>query len=79
MAENMELNEKTLENVSGGVIDYDTGIYIYYTVLNGDCLSMIAQRHGCTTRILYALNRNVIGPNPDLIQPGMLLRIPVLN
>lgn len=79
MTENMELNEKTLESVSGGVIDYDTGIYIYYTVKSGDCLSLIAQWHNVTTRILYVLNQNVIGPNPNLIQPGMLLRIPVLN
>ncbi|WP_433291107.1 M15 family metallopeptidase [Actinoplanes sp. CA-030573] len=49
-----------------------------YTVKNGDSLSAIANRLHLAGgwRPLYDLNRGVIGPNPDQIRPGMVLRLP---
>jgi uncharacterized protein YidB (DUF937 family) len=50
-----------------------------YTVVSGDNLSRIAKRfygNANDWRRLYEANRDVIGPNPDLIQPGQKLRIP---
>lgn len=49
-----------------------------YTVRAGDTLSGIAVRfYGSPNwQKIYAANRNVIGSNPNLIRPGMRLRIP---
>jgi len=48
-----------------------------YTVVKGDTLWKIAGRFGFSHwRPIYESNRDVIGPNPDLIRPGMVLRIP---
>jgi len=47
-----------------------------YTVQPGDTLSGIAARFGISEPTLYAANRVVIGNNPNLIQPGMVLTIP---
>ncbi len=50
-----------------------------YTVGSGDTLSGIAQRalgDANRWRELYELNRDVIGPNPNVIQAGMTLRLP---
>lgn len=50
-----------------------------YTVVEGDSLSEIAQRFtgdGNNWPALYHENQTVIGPNPDLIQPGMILTLP---
>lgn len=50
-----------------------------YTVQAGDSLSRIAARtmdDGNAWRRLYELNRNVIGPNPDGLREGMVLRVP---
>ncbi|MEV6948770.1 transglycosylase family protein [Streptomyces sp. NPDC051172] len=44
-----------------------------YTVREGDTLSEIAARHGTTWQRLYAANKAVIGPDPDLIVPGQQL------
>jgi LysM repeat protein len=49
-----------------------------YVVQNGDSLSSIATRfavHGGWPA-LYAANRHVIGPDPDAIRPGLVLRLP---
>lgn len=47
-----------------------------YTVQRGDTLSSIAKRFGFDSwRDLYKLNRRVIGSNPDLIHPGMVLDV----
>jgi nucleoid-associated protein YgaU len=48
-----------------------------YTVRSGDWLSKIASNQGVTGgwSRLYALNRSVVGPNPDLIFPGQRLRL----
>ncbi|MCY0922476.1 LysM peptidoglycan-binding domain-containing protein [Streptomyces sp. H27-G5] len=50
-----------------------------YTVKSGDSLSAIARRelgNEARWRELYALNRGVVGSNPDLIHPGMVLTLP---
>ncbi|MFJ5022949.1 LysM peptidoglycan-binding domain-containing protein [Streptomyces goshikiensis] len=50
-----------------------------YTVRTGDSLSEIARRelgNEARWRELYAMNRSVIGSNPDLIRPGMVLTLP---
>lgn len=50
-----------------------------YTVKPGDSLSAIARRelgNEARWRELYAMNRTVVGPNPDMILPGMVLTLP---
>lgn len=48
-----------------------------YTVKAGDSLSKIAASLGLANwRELYDTNKGVIGSNPDLIRPGMVLTIP---
>ncbi|MCX5377224.1 LysM peptidoglycan-binding domain-containing protein [Streptomyces sp. NBC_00091] len=50
-----------------------------YTVKPGDSLSAIARRelgNEGRWRELYAMNRGVVGANPDLIRPGMVLTLP---
>ncbi|MEU9033684.1 LysM domain-containing protein [Streptomyces sp. NPDC048352] len=50
-----------------------------YTVKPGDSLSLIARRelgNEARWRELYAMNRGVVGANPDLIRPGMVLTLP---
>ncbi|MDH6542633.1 LysM peptidoglycan-binding domain-containing protein [Streptomyces lavendulae] len=50
-----------------------------YTVKEGDSLSAIARRelgNEARWRELYAMNRAVVGPNPDMILPGMVLTLP---
>ncbi len=50
-----------------------------YTVKPGDSLPAIARHelgNEARWRELYAMNRGVVGSNPDLIQPGMVLTLP---
>jgi hypothetical protein len=49
-----------------------------YTVQPGDTLASIARRLGIAGgwEALYALNRAVIGPDPDLISAGEVLQLP---
>jgi len=47
-----------------------------HTVVSGDTLGGIAAKFGTTWQTLYAANKAVIGADPDLIQPGMVLVIP---
>ncbi|WP_330331470.1 LysM peptidoglycan-binding domain-containing protein [Streptomyces sp. NBC_00536] len=50
-----------------------------YTVRSGDSLSAIARRelgNEARWRELYAMNKGVVGSNPDLIRPGMVLTLP---
>jgi LysM repeat protein len=50
-----------------------------YTVQSGDNLSYIAKAlYGDSSkwRDIYDANKDTIGPNPDLIQPGMVFTIP---
>ncbi len=51
-----------------------------YTVQQGDSLSSIAQQaygDGNLWQIIYQANTNVIGSDPNQLQPGMILSIPV--
>jgi Dyp-type peroxidase family len=53
-----------------------------YTVQSGDTLSGIAQNaygNGADWPIIYDANKEVIGPNPDLIRVGEVLVIPTLT
>jgi TP901 family phage tail tape measure protein len=45
-----------------------------YIVQRGDWLSKIAPKLGLTWQKLYEMNRAVIGPNPNLIYPGQVLK-----
>ncbi|MFJ2749501.1 LysM peptidoglycan-binding domain-containing protein [Streptomyces sp. NPDC087297] len=50
-----------------------------YTVKAGDSLPSIARTelgNEARWRELYAMNRGVVGGNPDLVRPGMLLTLP---
>ena len=50
-----------------------------HTVESGENLSVIAEQElGSQGRWkeIYELNKDLIGPNPDLIQPGMELKLP---
>ncbi|MCL6597935.1 MAG: LysM peptidoglycan-binding domain-containing protein [Alicyclobacillus macrosporangiidus] len=50
-----------------------------YTVKSGDTLWGIAKKlsgSGSNYTTLYQLNKSVIGPDPNLIKPGQVLRIP---
>src|SRR5690606_486711 len=46
-----------------------------YTVQPGDTLSKIALPRQLDWQVLYEQNRDVIGPNPNLIFPGQVLRL----
>ncbi|MEU1621569.1 transglycosylase family protein [Streptomyces sp. NPDC005722] len=46
-----------------------------YSVRSGDTLSGIAAAHGTTWKKLYAVNRSVIGADPNLILPGQRLSV----
>jgi len=53
-----------------------------YTVKSGDTLSKIAQRaYGDMMKygVIYMANRRTIGPNVNLIRPGQVLTIPLLD
>jgi nucleoid-associated protein YgaU len=50
-----------------------------YVVRSGDSLSKIAKRHYGDAKLwprIYEANLEVIGKNPDLIQPGQTLVLP---
>lgn len=47
-----------------------------YTVVSGDTLSGIADNYGISWEALYAANTDVIGGDPNSINPGMVLRVP---
>ncbi|CAL9399935.1 transglycosylase family protein [Streptomyces sp. enrichment culture] len=47
----------------------------HHTVRPGDTLSAVAGRYGTTWQALYAVNRAVIGGDPDLILPGLRLDV----
>ncbi|MDT0275602.1 LysM peptidoglycan-binding domain-containing protein [Blastococcus goldschmidtiae] len=44
-----------------------------YTVRAGDTLNRIAARHGTTWQQLHALNREVVGANPNVLRVGQRL------
>ncbi|NLG38064.1 MAG: LysM peptidoglycan-binding domain-containing protein [Clostridiales bacterium] len=47
-----------------------------YTVRPGDTLSKIAKKYATDWRTLYAANKEVVGSDPNLIRPGMVLALP---
>ncbi len=47
-----------------------------YTVKSGDSLSKIASHYGLKWKDIFEANKDLI-KNPDLIQPGWKLKIPV--
>jgi len=68
-------------DVQGGssTISTDTEVDRTYTVRPGDSLSKIAKSllgDARKWRLLYEANKEVVGSNPDLIQPGQVLKIP---
>lgn len=50
--------------------------YVSYTVKQGDTLGKIAYTYCTTWKEIYDLNRDTIGKNPNVIQPGMVLTVP---
>ena len=53
-----------------------------YTVSSGDSLSQIAQAAYADTSkftLIYSANASIIGPSPELIRVGQVLRIPCLE
>ena len=49
---------------------------ITYTVQPYDTLGTIAYEYCTTWQAIYELNYEVIGPDPNLIYPGMVLTVP---
>ena len=47
-----------------------------YEVMRGDSLSKIGSKYGVSWQEIYEANRDLI-KNPDLIQPGWKLKIPL--
>lgn len=50
--------------------------YTTYVVQSGDTLGKIAYRFCTSWKTVYDINRDTIGTNPNIIQPGMALTIP---
>jgi nucleoid-associated protein YgaU len=74
-------DEPDFSDVQGGSssISTDEQVVRTYTVRPGDSLSKIAKTlmgDAKKWRVLYEANKDVVGGNPDLIQPGQVLKIP---
>lgn len=52
-------------------------ILIQHTVKPGEWLSKIATMFEVTWQDIYEINKDIIGSNPHIIQPGMILNIPI--
>ena len=80
MSDEVKINDRELEEVSGGRSGWDCangsfvnyGNYIVYTVAKGDVLSGIAPRFNVTIDEIVQWNNL---PNPDLIRVGQKLEI----
>ncbi|HMF57126.1 MAG TPA: LysM peptidoglycan-binding domain-containing protein [Pyrinomonadaceae bacterium] len=57
-------------------IEVEGGGYEEYTVQPGDSLSKIGKHWGKNWKEIWDLNRDVVGPNYNLIHPGQKLKIP---
>lgn len=74
-------DDPDFSDVQGGSssISTDEQVDRTYTVRPGDSLSKIAKSlmgDAKKWRVLYEANKDVVGSNPDLIQPGQVLKIP---
>ena len=74
-------DEPDFSDVKGGSssISTDEQVDRTYTVRPGDSLSKIAKSvmgDAKKWRVLYEANKDVVGGNPDLIQPGQVLKVP---
>jgi nucleoid-associated protein YgaU len=74
-------DEPDFSDVQGGSssVSTDQQVDRTYTVRPGDSLSKIAKSlmgDAKKWRVLYEANKDVVGGNPDLIQPGQVLKIP---
>ena len=67
--ENKQMLDNELENVTGGVASQDK----FYTVVEGDSLSRIADRYNTSLVKLLLLNPKI--KNPNLIYPGDVIRL----
>ena len=79
MTEQQTETERVMEQRRGERGGQDTTGLRTYTVKSGDSLSAIAQSEmGDAKRWpeLYAANKDAVGKNPDLIHPGLELKIP---
>jgi nucleoid-associated protein YgaU len=64
----------------GPAVGSADGNFYVYRVESGDTLTKVAQQFlsdGQRWKDIYAVNRDVIGNNPNLIHPGQQLRIPM--
>ena len=50
--------------------------YVNYIVVRGDTLGKIALEYCTSWKEIYDLNRDTIGKNPNVINPGMVLLVP---
>lgn len=62
-------------NVPGGTPSPAPPTTTTYTVQSGDTLSGIAAKYGTSWQQIYAWNQGTIGPNPNFIKPGQVLRV----
>ena len=72
--------ERVMEQRRGERGGQDTTSTRTYTVKSGDSLSAIAESEMGDARRwpeLYEANKDAVGKNPDMIHPGLELRIPV--
>ena len=51
-------------------------VFVTHVVQPNDRLTKIAQQNCTTWQEIYNLNAAVIGPNPNLLRPGMVLTVP---
>ncbi len=49
---------------------------VTHVVRPGDTLARLARQYCTTWQAIYAANRTAIGPNPDILRPGIVLRVP---
>lgn len=50
--------------------------YVHHIVAPGDTLGKIAYRYCTSWKDIYAINRDTIGNDPNVIKPGMALTVP---
>jgi nucleoid-associated protein YgaU len=80
MTEQQTETERVMEQRRGERGGQDSTSTRTYTVKSGDTLSDIAQSEmGDAKRWpeLYEANKDAVGKNPDMIHPGLELKIPV--